>query len=448
MPTSFRSSSTLRLRCLAADALVQEDRLADLVADGHDRVERAHRLLEDHGDVAAADIRHARARQAQKVDALEHDAPAHDAAGRLGDKPQDRQRRDRLCRNRIRRRCRRPPGCDLEADAVDGADGAALRAELDRKILDREERRRHHAVSGSSTSRTASPSTLKASTTTVMAKPAPMIGQGEPKMLPSAVADDVAPARVRRLRADAEEAQRRFEADGRGDPERHQHDDRRGDVGQDMPQDDLRRAQADGDGRLDVGLLLDGERRGAGDAGKARHEGDGDDHDDVPEAAAERRRDHDREQEFGKGEQEVDDPRHDAVDEAAEIAGGDAERGAEDGGERRRDEAEDQRIAGAVEKARKHVAAELVGAEPMLRRRIGVDAKIALGERIVGRDRRRCERDRDEERDDARRHEGGWALRREQALQRRKARLLRREALARVEGDAHAFARMRGSTTM
>jgi AhpD family alkylhydroperoxidase len=41
------------------------------------------------------------------------------------------------------------------------------------------------AVSGSMTSRTASPSTLNASTTTVMAKPAPMIGQGEPKMLPS-----------------------------------------------------------------------------------------------------------------------------------------------------------------------------------------------------------------------------------------------------------------------
>ena len=34
------------------------------------------------------------------------------------------------------------PACNLEADAVDGADGVALRAELDRKVLDREKRRR------------------------------------------------------------------------------------------------------------------------------------------------------------------------------------------------------------------------------------------------------------------------------------------------------------------
>ena len=32
---------------------------------------------------------------------------------------------------------------------------------------------------------------------------------------------------------------------------------------------------ADGDRRLDVGLLLHGQRRGARDAGEARHEGDG-----------------------------------------------------------------------------------------------------------------------------------------------------------------------------
>ncbi len=42
---------------------VQHDRLGDLVADGHHRVQRAHRLLEDHRDVAAADVGHVVARQ-------------------------------------------------------------------------------------------------------------------------------------------------------------------------------------------------------------------------------------------------------------------------------------------------------------------------------------------------------------------------------------------------
>src|SRR4029453_3005986 len=58
-----------------------------------------------------------------------------------------------------------------------------LWTELDREMADLEECG-HQAVSGSRRSRMASPKTLKARTTTVIAKPAPMIGQGEPKMLP------------------------------------------------------------------------------------------------------------------------------------------------------------------------------------------------------------------------------------------------------------------------
>ena len=60
------------------------------------------------------------------------------------------------------------------------------------------------------------------------------------------------------------------------------------------------------DRRLDIGLLLDRQGRGAGDAGKARHEGDGQHRDDVPEAAAQRRGDQDRQQQFGKRQQQVD----------------------------------------------------------------------------------------------------------------------------------------------
>jgi hypothetical protein len=35
---------------------------ADLVADGHERIERRHRLLENHADIAAAHLAHRRAR--------------------------------------------------------------------------------------------------------------------------------------------------------------------------------------------------------------------------------------------------------------------------------------------------------------------------------------------------------------------------------------------------
>ena len=38
------------------DALVPHDRLGDLLADREDRVERRHRLLEDHRDLGAAHL--------------------------------------------------------------------------------------------------------------------------------------------------------------------------------------------------------------------------------------------------------------------------------------------------------------------------------------------------------------------------------------------------------
>ena len=45
-------------RLFLADAGVDAQRLGDLVADGEHRIERAHRLLEDHGNAAAADPAH------------------------------------------------------------------------------------------------------------------------------------------------------------------------------------------------------------------------------------------------------------------------------------------------------------------------------------------------------------------------------------------------------
>ena len=58
----------------------------------------------------------------------------------------------------------------------------------------------------------------------------------------------------------------------------------------------------------------------------------------------------------------------DVVDHAAEVARDEPERGAEDGAEQRRERRDEQDVARADDDAREHVAAELVGAEPVVAR--------------------------------------------------------------------------------
>ena len=48
-------------------ALVQVQRLGDLLLDGVERIERGHRLLEHHGDAVAADVAQHRLRRADQL---------------------------------------------------------------------------------------------------------------------------------------------------------------------------------------------------------------------------------------------------------------------------------------------------------------------------------------------------------------------------------------------
>ena len=105
MPT-VRSSSIAARRAprACATSRVQPDRLDDLVADRVDRAERGHRLLEDRGDLAAADRAHRRGRSGR----ARRGRPAAPSASRrsrispptmrpgLLDDPQDRARGDAL----------------------------------------------------------------------------------------------------------------------------------------------------------------------------------------------------------------------------------------------------------------------------------------------------------------------------------------------------------------
>ena len=58
------------------EASVGAKALGDLVGDPHHRVERGHRLLEHHPDLAAADVAHGRLRQPEELPAGEADRPA------------------------------------------------------------------------------------------------------------------------------------------------------------------------------------------------------------------------------------------------------------------------------------------------------------------------------------------------------------------------------------
>ena len=90
---------------------VDQQRLHDLEADGEHRVERRHRLLEDHRDVAPANLAHLVVGELQQVAALEEDAAADDAPGGLREEPHDRRATRPICRSPIRRRARRPRPC-------------------------------------------------------------------------------------------------------------------------------------------------------------------------------------------------------------------------------------------------------------------------------------------------------------------------------------------------
>ena len=86
----------------AAETLVQDQHLVDLPLDRVQRVERGHRLLEDHRDAVAAHGEQLARRRADQLAALEADAAAGMAGRRIGQELQYRQRRHRLARARIR----------------------------------------------------------------------------------------------------------------------------------------------------------------------------------------------------------------------------------------------------------------------------------------------------------------------------------------------------------
>ena len=96
---------------------VHDQRLGDVLADAHDRVERGHRLLEHEADAGAAHLPHLLFGQRQQIAALKQNRAAGDAAGLL-DEPDDRKRRHRLAAARFADQPQRFALADLERHVV------------------------------------------------------------------------------------------------------------------------------------------------------------------------------------------------------------------------------------------------------------------------------------------------------------------------------------------
>ncbi len=124
------------------DLLVRLDRLDDLLADPVDRVQRGHRVLEDHPELVAAVVLHVAVRDVEQIGSLvEH--LALEACVHAARQPHERHRGDALARARLADDPEHLAALELERDAVDRPHDPVLGRELDLEVVDLEQAFRH-----------------------------------------------------------------------------------------------------------------------------------------------------------------------------------------------------------------------------------------------------------------------------------------------------------------
>jgi len=124
-----RRGGALRQRA-AVKPVVHPRRLADLHADGEHRVQRAHRVLQDHGDLAAPDVLHLVLALREEIVAVEQHLAAEDARRGPGYQPDQGKARHALARARLAHEAERLALADAERHAVHGLDGAPPRDDV------------------------------------------------------------------------------------------------------------------------------------------------------------------------------------------------------------------------------------------------------------------------------------------------------------------------------
>jgi hypothetical protein len=106
-------------------AAMAQDDLHDLVADGEARIERGHRLLEDHGEPVAPEVAQRLVGYLEKVEAVEPDG-AGDLGGALWQEAHDGERGDALAAAGFADEAKRRAVRDGEIDPVDGMGDTAI----------------------------------------------------------------------------------------------------------------------------------------------------------------------------------------------------------------------------------------------------------------------------------------------------------------------------------
>ena len=128
-----------RARRLAVEREMQAQRLLELEADGEARIEAGGRLLEDHRDVAAEHLAPGAVGQREQVLPAERE-PLRPHASRERDEAHQRQHGHALARAGLADDAEHLALAKRQAHAVDRAQGAALRREVDVEVLDLEQR--------------------------------------------------------------------------------------------------------------------------------------------------------------------------------------------------------------------------------------------------------------------------------------------------------------------
>ena len=123
---------------LGRHRLVAAQHLGDLEPDRVHRVQRRHRLLEDHRDLAAADLAQRAVVDADQLAAVELDRSAD--VGVLRQQAHQRHRRRRLAGSRLADDGQDLAGVELERRVDHGRVPGAVDPELDVQVLDLEDR--------------------------------------------------------------------------------------------------------------------------------------------------------------------------------------------------------------------------------------------------------------------------------------------------------------------
>src|SRR6478609_5962529 len=159
---------------LPGRALVEHEHFGDLAADRGQRVERRHRLLENHRDAVASELPNLRWRKRLNLAPVEPDGPPADAQ-RVAQQPDERQRRDALAAAGFPHEAHRLAAPDRERHVLYGSEFLVTDRKIDPQILDFEKGRLGHARRlrdcGSRMSRRPSPRRFRPSTVMKMARP-------------------------------------------------------------------------------------------------------------------------------------------------------------------------------------------------------------------------------------------------------------------------------------